>query len=223
MNLKAGTRDFKVKEFPARRSAVSDRNRPRRKRCAAPCAGRRSGSAAWRSVSRAGAPALHATERVVRSIAVTGNQRLEPETIRAYANLLPGQTYTAASLDQALKDLYATQLFADVTIIWRRHRRPGHLRARKSGDQPHRARRQQAHQGRQDSARDQARAAADLHPIGRALRCRADPRAVSPSRPFRGAGRAQDRPARPEPRRCGVRDLRGRPSQGPGDQRDRQQ
>ena len=56
------------------------------------------------------------TERVVRSIAVTGNQRLEPETIRAYANLLPGQTYTAASLDQALKDLYATQLFADVTI-----------------------------------------------------------------------------------------------------------
>jgi len=64
------------------------------------------------------APAARAapTESVVRTIAVTGNQRLEPETIRAYANLLPGQTYTAASLDQALKDLYATQLFADVTI-----------------------------------------------------------------------------------------------------------
>ncbi len=45
-----------------------------------------------------------------------GNQRLEPETIRAYANLAPGQTYTAETLDQALKDLYATQLFADVTI-----------------------------------------------------------------------------------------------------------
>src|SRR4029078_1311779 len=30
--------------------------------------------------------------------------------------LSPGQTYTAASLHQALKDLYATQLFADVTI-----------------------------------------------------------------------------------------------------------
>jgi outer membrane protein insertion porin family len=55
-------------------------------------------------------------ERVIRSIAVRGNQRLEPETIRAYANLSPGQTYTAQSLDQALKDLYATQLFADVTI-----------------------------------------------------------------------------------------------------------
>ena len=55
-------------------------------------------------------------ERTIRSIVVKGNQRLEPETIRAYANLSPGQTYTAASLDQALKDLYATQLFADVTI-----------------------------------------------------------------------------------------------------------
>jgi outer membrane protein insertion porin family len=55
-------------------------------------------------------------ERVIRSIAVRGNQRLEPETIRAYANLRPGETYTAQSLDQALKDLYATQLFADVTI-----------------------------------------------------------------------------------------------------------
>jgi outer membrane protein insertion porin family len=54
--------------------------------------------------------------RTIRSISVKGNQRLEPETIRAYANLAPGQTYTAATLDQALKDLYATQLFADVTI-----------------------------------------------------------------------------------------------------------
>ena len=53
---------------------------------------------------------------MIRSIAVRGNQRLEPETIRSYANLSPGQTYTAATLDQSLKDLYATQLFADVQI-----------------------------------------------------------------------------------------------------------
>src|SRR5438309_620856 len=52
----------------------------------------------------------------IRSIRVTGNQRLEPETIRAYANLAPGQSYTTETLDQALKDLYATQLFADVQI-----------------------------------------------------------------------------------------------------------
>ena len=53
---------------------------------------------------------------MIRSIAVRGNQRLEPETIRAYANLRPGETYTADTLDQALHDLYATQLFADATI-----------------------------------------------------------------------------------------------------------
>ena len=53
---------------------------------------------------------------VIRSIAVRGNERLEPETVRAYANLSPGETYTAQSLDQALKDLYATELFADVVI-----------------------------------------------------------------------------------------------------------
>ena len=64
----------------------------------------------------AATPAPAAAERVIRSIVVHGNQRLEPETIRAYANLTPGQTYTASTLDQALKDLYATQLFADVTI-----------------------------------------------------------------------------------------------------------
>ena len=52
----------------------------------------------------------------IRSIAVRGNQRLEPETIRAYANLTPGDEYSAATLDQALKDLYATELFADVVI-----------------------------------------------------------------------------------------------------------
>ena len=56
------------------------------------------------------------TQGTIRSIAVKGSQRLEPETIRAYANLTPGQTYTTSTLDQALKDLYATQLFADVTI-----------------------------------------------------------------------------------------------------------
>jgi len=66
------------------------------------------------------APATDATPapavRTIQSIAVRGSQRLEPETIRAYANLAAGQTYTAATLDQALKALYATQLFADVTI-----------------------------------------------------------------------------------------------------------
>ena len=56
------------------------------------------------------------TQGVIRSIKVHGSQRLEPETVRAYANLNPGQTYTRTTLDQAVKDLYATGLFADATI-----------------------------------------------------------------------------------------------------------
>ena len=61
-------------------------------------------------------PPVAAAQGTIRSISVKGSQRLEPATIRAYANLNPGEVYTAATLDQALKDLYATQLFADVTI-----------------------------------------------------------------------------------------------------------
>ena len=52
----------------------------------------------------------------IQSITVRGAERLEPDTIRAYANLAPGQTYTTETLDTALKDLYATELFADVVI-----------------------------------------------------------------------------------------------------------
>ena len=59
------------------------------------------------------APAASGT---IRSIAVRGAERLEPETVRSYANLNPGQSYTAETLDAALKDLYATELFADVVI-----------------------------------------------------------------------------------------------------------
>ena len=57
-----------------------------------------------------------ATQGTIRSIAVRGNQRLEPETIRSYANLSPGQSYSAETLDTALKDLYGTELFSDVVI-----------------------------------------------------------------------------------------------------------
>ncbi len=52
----------------------------------------------------------------IHTVTVKGNQRLEPETVRAYANLYPGQTYTRESLDAAIKALYATGLFADATI-----------------------------------------------------------------------------------------------------------
>ena len=53
---------------------------------------------------------------VVSQIQVQGAERLEPDTVRSYIKLRPGQPYTRESLDQALKDLYATELFADVQI-----------------------------------------------------------------------------------------------------------
>jgi outer membrane protein insertion porin family len=61
-------------------------------------------------------PPVAATTGVIRSIRVTGSERLEPETVIAYSNLVPGQEYSAETLDQALKDLFATELFADVVI-----------------------------------------------------------------------------------------------------------
>lgn len=63
-------------------------------------------------------PSLVTTQQVgtIRSVVVVGNQRLEPDTVLSYIHLRPGQPYTRASLDEALKDLYATELFADAQI-----------------------------------------------------------------------------------------------------------
>ena len=55
--------------------------------------------------------------RTIRSIAVRGAERLEPETVRSYASLAPGQEYNAETLDTALRALYDTELFADVQIL----------------------------------------------------------------------------------------------------------
>ena len=54
--------------------------------------------------------------RVIQSLSVTGNQRLETDTVLSYMKLRVGQTYDVEQLDQALKDLLATELFADVQI-----------------------------------------------------------------------------------------------------------
>ncbi|WP_298282980.1 outer membrane protein assembly factor BamA [Novosphingobium sp.] len=53
---------------------------------------------------------------VIRTVTVEGSQRLEADTILSYIRLRPGQTYTQVLGDQALKDLYATELFADVQV-----------------------------------------------------------------------------------------------------------
>lgn len=53
---------------------------------------------------------------VVRSINVRGTERLEPETVRSYLNLRVGDDYDRNRTDEALKALYASELFADATI-----------------------------------------------------------------------------------------------------------
>ncbi len=53
---------------------------------------------------------------IIQSITVVGTQRLEADTVRSYIKLRNGATWTQVSADQALKDLYATELFADVSI-----------------------------------------------------------------------------------------------------------
>jgi outer membrane protein insertion porin family len=54
--------------------------------------------------------------RTIRSLTVSGNQRLEPETVLSYTALRAGEPYDNERLDQALRDLLATELFADVRI-----------------------------------------------------------------------------------------------------------
>ena len=53
---------------------------------------------------------------IVKSINVTGSQRLEPDTVRSYIQLRAGERYTIESLDQAIRDLIETELFNDAQI-----------------------------------------------------------------------------------------------------------
>ncbi|WP_301090133.1 outer membrane protein assembly factor BamA [Sphingomonas sp.] len=72
------------------------------------------GAAAQQQV--APAPSATPVERTIRSLRVEGSQRIEPDTALSYTKLRIGQPYTNESLDQAIKDLYASDLFADVTV-----------------------------------------------------------------------------------------------------------
>jgi outer membrane protein insertion porin family len=53
---------------------------------------------------------------VVSRIDVQGNERVDDETVRAYVLVQPGRSYSNADIDQSLKALFETGLFADVSI-----------------------------------------------------------------------------------------------------------
>ena len=52
----------------------------------------------------------------IREIRVAGNRRVEPETVRSYLKFNAGDAYDAGKVDQSIKSLFATGLFADVRI-----------------------------------------------------------------------------------------------------------
>ncbi len=64
------------------------------------------------------APAVVAQpqSQIIRSIAITGAERLEPTTIISYISLRAGQPYSQAAADEAIKELYATELFSNATL-----------------------------------------------------------------------------------------------------------
>lgn len=53
---------------------------------------------------------------VIREIRVEGTQRIEGATVRSYLTVQPGDTFSAERLDDSVKSLFATGLFADVTM-----------------------------------------------------------------------------------------------------------
>jgi len=53
---------------------------------------------------------------VVSSIVVTGNTRIDAETVRTYVVIKPGRSFGSGEIDESVKALYGTGLFADVTI-----------------------------------------------------------------------------------------------------------
>ncbi len=53
---------------------------------------------------------------VVRSIVVTGNRRVEPETVKSYLKFTVGDSYSAFKVDESLQSLFSTGLFSDVAI-----------------------------------------------------------------------------------------------------------
>ena len=53
---------------------------------------------------------------VARTIEVRGNTRVESETVIGYMTIVRGRSYSAADIDESLKALFATGLFANVDI-----------------------------------------------------------------------------------------------------------
>ena len=73
--------------------------------------------AAAQSGREAPAPALvPAAGGTIKGVTVEGTQRVEPETVKSYLVIKEGDSFDPAQIDRSLKSLFATGLFADVTL-----------------------------------------------------------------------------------------------------------
>lgn len=71
-------------------------------------------SAVTASVSIVGATQAEAA--VVNSIQVRGNTRMDSDTVRSFLTIRPGEQFNNADIDDSVKALFGTGLFADVSI-----------------------------------------------------------------------------------------------------------
>jgi outer membrane protein insertion porin family len=53
---------------------------------------------------------------IIREIRIDGSERIEPETVRSYLTVQPGDPFDNDKLDKSLKALFGTGLFADVNL-----------------------------------------------------------------------------------------------------------
>jgi outer membrane protein insertion porin family len=53
---------------------------------------------------------------IINSVRIEGTQRIEAETVQSYLSVRPGDPFEAEKVNASLKSLFATGLFADVTL-----------------------------------------------------------------------------------------------------------
>ena len=57
-----------------------------------------------------------ADEHLILEIQVTGNNRVDSNTIITYSNINTNDAYSSLLADESLRNLYETELFSDVNI-----------------------------------------------------------------------------------------------------------
>ena len=60
--------------------------------------------------------AATAQAQTIDSVLVEGNERIEADTVRSYLAVGPGDAFDSDAVNQSLKSLFETGLFADVAI-----------------------------------------------------------------------------------------------------------